>query len=120
MCYICGSVAGMKRALLIAVILLALGVSETGAQTVRRLHLRATPVARSWRHRVALKPGVGIKAAVYARGREIDQLGWMHPNECEYTIQRPRLALTLRWCGRRNLSMRYLGSTPFTVVYWLN
>lgn len=110
----------LNRALLLAAVLLVAGASEAQAQELHRLHLRAIPVARSWQHRIALKPGVGIKAAVYVGGREIDQLGWMHPNECEYTIEHRRLALTLRWCGRQNFSMRYLGSTRFTVVYWFN
>ncbi len=111
----------VKRALLVAVVLLALGASVASASRARTVHLVATETQQTWVSAGSFSWLRPLSVAVYIRGKERGGGGWwVQQNACRGSLQLRHLAVRVEDCGRPKgrVVLRYLGSTHFTFVFW--
>jgi hypothetical protein len=106
----------MRRALLLAVVLLALGAS--GAQAAHRVHFAATTELTVWRSEKSMRADSAIRFWIIQAGKELAGRGF-YSGECHFTLTLRTLTLIMSSCGDHPLTVRYAASRSFTLAYRL-
>lgn len=110
----------MKRIITtILVALSALLIIPAGAQASgwHRVHLRATAHERVWRSPQVGRRNQAVSYGVYVKGQEVNNLHGFTDSDCRGSLIMRHLGAQVESCGAAPVTIRYIGSTRFTLVY---